>query len=109
MSDNLKTALTDAEIKKALECCSTADCHRSECPVFNETVTTADCITMLSNFALDLINRKEEMIDGLIAGQETLQKALAEKQAEIERVTLEYAGFEAATKQFVKELVGDAE
>ena len=38
---------------------------------------------------LDAIKRKDEQINGLIAGQETLQKHLAEKNAEIERLQKE--------------------
>ncbi len=90
--------MADNETKKALECCIKEDC--ANCPIYTPD---EKCIHTLHKSSLDLINRKQEMIDGLIAGQETLQKALAEKQAEIERLTLEYAGFEAATKQFIKD------
>ena len=38
---------------------------------------------------LELINRQQEMIDGLIAGQETLQKVIAEKNRRIENLELE--------------------
>lgn len=38
---------------------------------------------------LELINRQQEMIDGLIAGQETLQKVIAEKNKHIESLELE--------------------
>lgn len=65
--------MTDKEIIKALELFEILVCD-----------TNAQRETICS--ALDLINRQEEMIDGLIAGQETLQKALAEKNAEIERL-----------------------
>lgn len=40
----------------------------------------------------DLINRQKEQINGLIAGQETLQKHLAEKNAEIERLNKRITG-----------------
>lgn len=73
--------LTDAEIIKAFTVCITSeDC--SLCPMFRNCPTSFE----LQKQALDLINRQQEMIDGLIAGQETLQKALADKQAEIDRL-----------------------
>ena len=37
----------------------------------------------------NLINHKQELLEAAIAGQETLQKALAEKEKEIERLTAE--------------------
>ena len=48
----------------------------------------------------DLINRQQGMIDGLIAGQETLQKALAEKNAEIERLQKENNQFADIGKMY---------
>lgn len=38
---------------------------------------------------LEFINRQQEQLEAAIAGQETLQKALAEKNKEIERITAE--------------------
>ena len=68
--------MTDAEIKKDL--LFVAHCCHVE---YNEIR-----VDVLLLNALDLINRQQEMIDAFIAGQETLQKALAEKIAEIERL-----------------------
>lgn len=49
--------LTDAEVKKALECCSAGVC-KAEC--FGYFITgTNDCTTQLAKYALDLINRQE--------------------------------------------------
>ena len=76
--------MTDAEIKKALECCSSEDmitpCPK-DCPMHKYN---GDCFDLMQRDILDLINRLEAEKEALIAGQETLQKALAEKQAEIE-------------------------
>ena len=58
--------MTDKEIIKALEFCK-------------------DCSININEEILDLINRQQEQLEAAIAGQETLQKALAEKNAEIER------------------------
>lgn len=69
--------MTDTEIIKALE-----DLLK------NFEGRVVDFMAISS--AIDLINRQQEMIDGLIAGQETLQKALAEKNAEIEELEAEY-------------------
>ena len=50
--------------------------------------------------ALDLINRQKAMIDGLIAGQETLQKTLCDKNAEIERLNVELVGMRGACESY---------
>lgn len=67
--------MTDKEIKKALEYCTGIRAKEScsQCPA---CVGCNDCVDILRECALDLINRQEEMIDGLIAGQETLQQNL---------------------------------
>ncbi|MBQ5825146.1 MAG: hypothetical protein IIW48_10130 [Clostridia bacterium] len=86
----LDELMTDNEIIKALECCGKSgwlfDCEGCPCYDENEDIQTSECQERLMNKALDLINRQQEMIDALIAGQETLQKALAEKNAEIEKL-----------------------
>lgn len=77
--------MTDNEIIKALAHCTQHNCY--ECPRCYETPDDADiCKTHLMRNALDLINRQKADKEALIAGQETLQKALAEKNAEIERL-----------------------
>lgn len=84
MTDNEKnsaTAMSDNEIIKALECDTHINCE--ECPYWHEfcepnNVTAKD--------VLDLINRMKADKEALIAGQETLQKALAEKSAEVENL-----------------------
>lgn len=74
--------MTDAEIKKALECCATDTCFTNSCPFEDESdgFDISKCTSSLSRIALDLINRQ---------------------QAEIERLTLEYAGFRAAANQIL--------
>ena len=75
--------MTDKEIIKGLKCCLGGKEELcKECP-FNE-----ECygdVEYLIAYALGLINRQQELLEAAIAGQETLQKALAEKNAEIER------------------------
>ena len=81
--------LTDNEIIKALECCSTGIfvCDTEACPLKDSVPDTiAACRFELVILALDLINRLQADKEALIAGQETLQKALAEKDKEIERL-----------------------
>ena len=74
--------MTDNDIIKALECCKEATAVGCKnCPLYEDKGHT--CITILSHNALDLINRKDDIIDSLIAGQETLQKCIAERMAEI--------------------------
>ena len=72
--------MTDNEIIKALECCSSY--CRNECSYYNDDL----CMENMQKQAIDLINRQKAEIDGLIAGQESLQKHLAEKNAEIESI-----------------------
>lgn len=97
MATNEKSSavLTDAEIKKALEYCIWNDgCE--QCPIsekcfffYNKPYAETPEILRLS---LDLINRLEADKEALIAGQETLQKSLAEKNAEIEKLKNECFG-----------------
>ena len=75
--------MTDKEIIKALECCVDEDCDN--CP----NRSGIFCIVKIESYALDLINRQQEQLEAAIAGQETLQKALAEKDREIDRLTAE--------------------
>lgn len=74
--------MTDKEIIKALECCaseSIEDCQ--VCPYMFDTIY---CEQMkLRADALDLINRQQEQLEAAVAGQETLQKALADKDREV--------------------------
>lgn len=100
--------LTDIEIKKALECCGDKHKKCDNCPAMGY-----ECIELERN-ALDLINRLQakiknfdektviqrgmidrqkaeiealtDKLNATIAGQETLQKTLAEKSAEVERL-----------------------
>lgn len=73
--------MTDKEIIEALECCaseSIEDCQ--VCPYMFDTIY---CDQMkLRADALDLINRQQEMLEAA-NGQETLQKALADKDREV--------------------------
>ena len=61
--------MTDNEIIKALECCPYYDVCLN-CPCFS----FCGCTPEVFENALDLINRKKNEIEALIAGQETLQK-----------------------------------
>lgn len=57
--------MKDSDIIKALECCKSAvatDCKG--CPLYN-TEKTCTCVTVLSENALDLINRQKEEIKRL--------------------------------------------
>ena len=53
------TKYTDEQTKKALECCAKG-CECNDCPVGKPT---ADCLTELPKYALDLINRQEAEIE----------------------------------------------
>ena len=80
--------LSDTEIKKALECCSAFDCEicvEDKCPYHTGQEMYPCNDIKIAKDALDLINRLQADKEALIAGQETLQKCIAEKMAEIER------------------------
>ena len=76
--------MTDKEIIKALECCSSGEAMIcEECPLNEECYNDE---LDLAELALDLINRQQEQLEAAIAGQETLQKALAEKDREVAKL-----------------------
>lgn len=73
--------MTDNEIIEGLKLCTNEEeKYCKGCPFIDEM----NCVNSLTKHALDLIKRKDEQIEALIAGQETLQKALNEKIAKIE-------------------------
>ena len=73
--------MTDNAIIKALECCSSDEAMIcEECPLNKECYNDE---LPLAELALDLINRQQEQLEAAIAGQETLQKALTEKDREV--------------------------
>ena len=76
--------MTDKEIIKGLKCCLGGKEELcKECPFNGECYGDVD---YLIAYALGLINRQQEQLDAAISGQETLQKALAEKDEEIKRL-----------------------
>ena len=67
--------MTDIEIKKALECCSTGVyvCDIEECPLKDSPSNTiSECRFDLVKLALDLINRQKAEIDELTEKLECL-------------------------------------
>lgn len=73
-------SLTDNEIVRAFVCCHIEKQNCIDCPaIANDT----DCVNIEKLF-VDVFNRLQADKEALIAGQETLQKALAEKNAKIE-------------------------
>lgn len=80
--------MIEKETIKGLECCTDEwyeNCN--ECPY---SIDTVSCERMkLLKDSLDLINHKQELLEAAIAGQETLQKALAEKEREISDLKVE--------------------
>lgn len=78
--------MTYREIIKAVErCLSGKEELCRECPLNGKCYGDVDYLLE----SLDLINRQQEQLEAAIAGQETLQKALAEKDREVERLTAE--------------------
>ena len=75
--------MTDNEIIKALECCIEGWCEK--CP-YGDRDDVVACQQQNGIDALNLINRQKAEKEALIAGQETLQKYIAEQKAEIERL-----------------------
>ena len=80
--------MIEKETIKGLECCTDEQYENcNECPY---SIDTVSCERMkLLEDSLDLINHKQELLEAAIAGQETLQKALAEKDREIDDLKVE--------------------
>ncbi len=78
--------MTDDEIIKVMKgCACTPDCEW--CPYYDPKKEHEEkCYIRRNRDFNNLMNHKEEQIESLIAGQETLQKYIAEKDAEIERL-----------------------
>lgn len=59
--------MTDAEVKKALECCATDTCFTNSCPFEDESDSFGilKCTSSLSRIALDLINHQQAEIERL--------------------------------------------
>ena len=105
--------MIEKETIKGLECCTDEwyeNCN--ECPY---SIDTVSCERMkLLKDSLDLINHKQELLDAAIAGQETLQKALAERNRIIKRLIDEKVQLiktfgecqERAVKDFAKAVIG---
>ena len=91
--------MIEKETIKGLECCTDEwyeNCN--ECPY---SIDTVSCERMkLLEDSLDLINHKQELLDAAIAGQETLQKALAEKEKEIEDLKAENQSLRTAVNSY---------
>ena len=71
--------LTDSEIVKALECCSTASCISNKCH-YEKLHDIPTCTTKLTKDALDLINRLQAEIERLEDVNIRLTKAEAHKE-----------------------------
>ena len=79
-------AMTDEDVKKAmLHCAKHGTCER--CTLYIEDDDRCDCSSVLKLAALNIINCQH---------------------AEIERLTLEYAGFEAGVKHIIKSIKAEA-
>lgn len=75
-------SLTDNEIVRAFVCCHIKKQNCIDCPaIANDT----DCVNIEKLF-VDVFNRLQADKEALIAWQETLQKALTEKDNEIKRL-----------------------
>ncbi|MBE6784167.1 MAG: hypothetical protein E7536_09180 [Ruminococcaceae bacterium] len=118
--EQIAKKMTDNEIIKAFEYCVKHEDTCEGCPcVENKT----ECVTNHPKHALDLINRQKEEItknekiieaannlidiqkseiEALIAGQETLQKYIAEKDAEIEKLNAYISRCESGEEYWVK-------
>ena len=90
--------MTDNEIIKALECCR--DCNCKECPCCRIIDGGTHCTEIDEEQILDLINRLKAENEALINGQETLQKYISEKNAEVEKLTKENEQFADIGKMY---------
>ena len=66
--------MTDAEIKKALECCANYGLLKcNKCPMRNGSKT---CMYDLSKLTIDLINRQQAEIEELTAAKKTYENII---------------------------------
>ena len=78
--------MTDAEIIKALECCTTKGTKCSDCPAFKK-VDRSDCKKYFRG-AIDLINRQQAQLADERAKIEICAETISRQDAEIERLTI---------------------
>lgn len=80
--------MVEKDTIKGLECCLDEKIEKcDECPYSVDTFMCKRREFLEDTF--ELINHKQELLDAAIAGQETLQKALAKKEREIEDLKVE--------------------
>lgn len=76
--------MTDNDFSKALEQCQKND-NCIGCPL-EHLDYASECVIEIFKYCSEAIKRKDEQIEALIAGQETLQKYIAEKDAKIKKL-----------------------
>ena len=91
---------TDEEIRKALVCCASYDC--TACPLYSPTI---NCVILLPEKALELVDRQRAEIERLNAvyadGLETLRlaaEANKDMQAEVKRLEHTTSGLQSRLK-----------
>ena len=79
----MEIAMSDEEIKKALECCaSEIGCMCSQCPLNRDE----DCLITLPEFAFALINRQQAEIERLKSLCTAKDVIINEQEVDIERL-----------------------
>ena len=90
--------MTNREIINAFKICnSSMDCFG--CPL----ITNCPSALCLSEMMLDLVSRQEDEIEGLVIGQETLQKYIAKLNKELERANAKVEKQEAEIEKMRSE------
>ena len=74
--------MSDNEIKKALECCSKGNQCKSDCPYDNEDDSCIECTSLLTKYALDLINRQQAEIERLNKARQRQAQFLGEERGQ---------------------------
>lgn len=97
--------MTDADIVKALECCSENKTLCSACLYRKSPVEC--CSSDLLKDTIALINRQKSEIVILIRKKDTLKDEVADQQAEIERLKEELAFREKQVGDLIREMEGD--
>ena len=86
--------MTNREIINAFKICnSSMDCF--ECPL----ITNCPSAERLSEMMVDIATSQEDEIEGLILGQETLQKYITKLNKELERANAKFEKQEAEIKK----------
>jgi hypothetical protein len=103
--------MTDNEIKDGLRCCASNELLNNtcdDCPYENKVFKYARyCNSVLSDDALDLINRQQAKIEALQMDNEQLQSDIINANMNLEHMTAEFEELEAEYEKVYEQAEAD--